>query len=47
MSTKILKCDCKHDYQDKKHGPQMRVYNKAGAKGKVMWRCSVCGKTKE
>ena len=44
--TKIVKCECKHEYQDSKHGPGKRVANwarnanmKSGG-----WRCTVCGK---
>jgi hypothetical protein len=40
----ILKCKCKHDYQDAQYGPGQRVHNFApkefgGAGG---WRCTVC-----
>ncbi len=45
-ATKIVSCDCKHEYQDQKHGKGKRVANfarnlnnKAGA-----YRCTVCGK---
>ena len=40
----ILKCKCKHDYQDKKYGKGNRVHNfvvnntKAGGD----YRCTVC-----
>jgi hypothetical protein len=40
--TKVMFCDCKHNYQDKKYGSQMRVWNE-GVKG---WKCTVCGKIK-
>lgn len=45
-TTKILKCSCEHEYQDKKYGKGMRVGNlKAGAKtGPVLYRCTVCGR---
>ena len=42
MKPKIVKCDCKHDYQDKKHGKGQRVANHA-PKSKA-YRCTVCGK---
>ena len=40
----ILKCSCKHAYQDKRYGPGKRVHNKCRT-GK--YRCTVCGDTKE
>lgn len=42
MATKIVKCECKHDYQDKKHGQGKRVANWAPKKGGH--KCTVCGK---
>ena len=42
MATKILKCKCKHDYQDKRYGTDKRVHNET-VKG---WRCTVCGVVK-
>jgi len=39
----VLKCDCKHEYQDSKYGAGMRVHNQT----KNGYRCVVCGKTKE
>jgi hypothetical protein len=41
--TKIKKCECKHDYQDKKYGKGNRVMNST-VDG---WRCTVCGKEKK
>lgn len=44
--TIILKCSCKHSYQDTKYGIGNRVHNVGGSKGspnKVS--CTVCGKT--
>ena len=40
--TKIVKCDCKHEYQDKKHGDGKRVAN--FSKKNMGHRCTVCGK---
>lgn len=41
--TKIMPCDCKHAYQDGKHGKGKRVHNlRPGFKA----RCTVCGKEK-
>lgn len=39
----IAKCDCKSEYQDKKHGGQNRVHTE-GKSGNV---CCVCGKKKD
>lgn len=44
--TIILKCGCKHPFQDTKYGVGNRVHNVGGSKGspnKVS--CTVCGKT--
>jgi len=42
MATKIIDCNCEHEYQDQKYGKGKRVANKAPkANG---WRCTVCGK---
>lgn len=43
----ILKCTCKHKYQDTKYGPGMRVhtYGESSIRGKG-WRCTVCRSTK-
>lgn len=37
MAIKI--CSCKHEYQDRKYGKQMRVFNETGDGG---YRCTVC-----
>lgn len=42
MSTKIVTCDCKSPYQDKRYGAQKRVAN--FAKKQMGHRCTVCGK---
>lgn len=39
----IIKCDCKHEYQDKVYGPQMRVHTKRTDKNGG-WTCTVCRK---
>ena len=36
---KIMKCSCKHEFQDEKYGKGHRLFNPAG-KG---YRCTVCG----
>lgn len=47
MSTKLFKCRCKHEYQDKKYGKGIRLHNKTtypntnkGTLGE--YRCTVC-----
>lgn len=42
--TAIKKCECKHEYQDKKYGKGMRVFNYS--KKHDTWRCTVCGSHK-
>ena len=37
----IKKCDCKHEYQDRKHGKGNRVMNKTANDN---YRCTVCKK---
>jgi len=40
----ILKCNCKHEYQDKKYGKGERVHNECqSTKNKGLYRCTVCG----
>lgn len=48
-TTKILKCTCKHSFQDAEYGIGMRVMNHAPAKGKKKdcYRCTVCGTTRD
>jgi hypothetical protein len=40
----IVKCLCKHQYQDGVHGPGMRVANKSKgpSPGDTVYRCTVC-----
>ncbi len=42
----IVKCLCKHGYQDKVYGPGARVANKCkgSSLGEVRYRCTVCKK---
>jgi len=48
MNTKVLRCSCDHDYQDKAYGYKMRLHNWARkAEGTGAWRCTVCGKTRK
>ena len=38
------KCNCKHEYQDKKHGQNIRVVTpKQVLQGKQEYICAVCG----
>lgn len=42
--TKILKCSCESEFQDKLYGNHMRVHNHAPSKGsnKTRYRCATC-----
>lgn len=45
-NTKIIKCSCNHEFQDKEYGEKMRVHNlrdQKSHKGEAV--CTVCGKT--
>lgn len=44
--TAIKSCECKHVYQDAKHGKGQRVHNKTAKKDGDVWRCTVCAKEK-
>lgn len=43
--TKIIRCECKHEYQDAKYGKNRRVGNKTakGPANNPSYRCTVCG----
>ena len=45
MPTKLKKCTCKDEFQDKRYGKGRRVMNQAPAKGAMpnRYRCTVCG----
>jgi hypothetical protein len=49
MLKMILRCTCKHEYQDKLYGKGMRVHNYApkGYQGKAGYRCTVCKVTRQ
>jgi hypothetical protein len=47
MAVKVLKCNCKHDFQDKNYGPGNRVHNETGKTGRPSWRCTVCGRERD
>ena len=42
--SKIAKCTCNHEFQDKKYGKNNRVFNYC-VKGDK-WRCTVCKREK-
>ncbi len=42
-SVSILKCSCKHPYQDKKYGEGNRVHNPCQGKNNGKYRCTSCG----
>ncbi len=46
MSTKIIKCTCNSEFQDKMYGENQRVMNAAFKKGAEpkRYRCTSCGK---
>ncbi len=44
VNTKVMKCTCAHEYQDKRFGKKQRLHNrKADNKG---YRCTVCATEK-
>lgn len=48
MNSKILKCDCKHDFQDKEYGKGKRLHNMMVKKGNMQhYRCIICGKERD
>lgn len=45
MNSKISKCNCINDYQDKKYGDKMRVMNrtaKVAPSKHTYYRCTIC-----
>lgn len=45
--SRVMRCDCKHDYQDEKYGVGKRVHSRRVKDRKPLgWRCSVCGANK-
>jgi len=45
MTTKIMKYNCSHKFQDERYGKGNCVHNdapKSGPGGKSGWRCTVC-----
>ena len=45
MSIRVMPCSCASEYQDKKYGKMMRLFNEMKADN--MWRCTICGKDKQ
>ena len=39
----LIKCNCTHDYQDKKYGVKMRVSTPTALNGRPAACCTVCG----
>lgn len=44
--TTIMRCTCKHPYQDAMYGFGKRVHNNATSKKNYSCKCTVCGKEK-
>ena len=44
-NTKIVRCSCRHEYQDEKYGQGKRVANFSEREKK--FRCTVCGQMRE
>ena len=47
--TKVIKCSCKHKFQDNEYGKGNRLHNyarKGYLKGDPGWRCTVCSNVK-
>lgn len=45
--TRLVKCNCKHPFQDSRYGAGMRVTtpaNKEQASKRFVVRCTVCGR---
>jgi len=47
MASKVLKCDCKHEFQDKRYGLQNRLHNETTKVNTPKWRCTVCTKERD
>ncbi len=44
---KVLKCNCKHAYQDELYGHNMRAHNVVPQPSSVEYRCTVCNSTRK
>jgi hypothetical protein len=45
-NTRVLRCACRHPFQDERYGINLRVHN-ARRKPRPGWRCTVCLNEKE
>lgn len=46
--SSVRRCSCAHEFQDREHGPGLRVKNLCPLQGgKRGWRCTVCGNVEE
>lgn len=44
--SKVLRCSCRHEYQDAQYGVGMRLHNPcSGHANSIAYRCTVCSKT--
>lgn len=49
-STKVISCNCEHEYQDNRYGKGRRLHNKGKGKspgGPPTWNCTICDTRKE
>lgn len=47
MPSKILRCKCVHEAQDKLHGKGNRVFNAGGKNKETTFTCTVCSSSQE
>ncbi len=45
-NTRVLRCACRHIFQDERYGINLRIHN-ATRKPRPGWRCTVCLHWKE
>ena len=45
----ILRCNCRHKFQDREYGNGLRVHNPCKGKDGALghWRCTVCGNARQ
>lgn len=44
VSTKLVKCSCKHDFQNNEYGDGLRLANRCKIASVPQYRCTVCDK---
>lgn len=45
--TRVMPCECRHEYQDRRYGRGRRVFNMMKPrKEQQEWRCTVCMKVR-